>query len=299
MITVNPSATFEAWAQGFATGLTGALGVRIRDGAGADFLARTIAGIAEDIATSGVYRKADFTAPTTRGQYELVWDDGSGNYAAEELLVTYTTTAVSPAANEYVTVSELKETLGLTGQTFADADLVLAVTAASRDIDEACGRRFWLDTDATSVRYYSPDSIRRLMIDDLVDLTTLKIDRSGDGVYEETWTEGTDFVLEPLNAATDGWPYESVLSRSQSGSWFPCGYEKSVELTGQFGWPTVPYTIRAATGILAGRLFKRTREAPFGVVTVGADVGAVMRLARTDPDVASLIAAYNKHTPFL
>jgi hypothetical protein len=42
-----------------------------------------------------------------------------------------------------------------------------------------------------------------LSIDDLVVLTSVKIDRSADGVYEETWTNGTDFVLEPYNAASD------------------------------------------------------------------------------------------------
>lgn len=293
-IVVAPGASFEAWSQ-FGTGAT--VGARIRDGAGADFLARTTVGVTEDIAGSGVFRRS-FTAPTTAGQYQLVWDDGT-TFAIEAVTVTSSSVATVLSGTEYVTVAELKETLGLTGQTFADADLALVLSAAARDIDEACGRRFYLDDDATSVRYYSPDSARRLMIDDLVDLTSLKLDRDGDGVYEETWTDGTDFVLEPLNAATDGWPYESVARRVVSGQSFPVGYEKSVEVTGQFGWPAVPDTIRAATSILASRLFKRSREAPFGIVTVGADVGAAMRLARTDPDVASLISPYRKHAPFI
>lgn len=294
-IVVAPGATFEAWAQ-FATGAT--VGVRIRDGAGADFLTRTTSGVVQDIAGSGVFRKSNFTAPTTAGQYQLVWDDGT-LYTIESLTVTSSAVATVLSGHDYVTSADLKETLGLTGQTYADADIALAIAAASRDIDEACGRRFWLDTDATSVRYYSPDSARRLMIADLAVLTTLKVDQDGDGTFEETWTAGTDFVLEPLNAAADSWPYESVLRRAVSGYSFPCGYEKSVELTGQFGWPSVPDTIRAATGILAGRLFKRSREAPFGIVTVGADVGAAMRLSRTDPDVASLIGGFTRRTPFL
>jgi hypothetical protein len=44
-------------------------------------------------------------------------------------------------------------------------------------------------------------------------------------------------------------------------------------VTGQFGWSTSPEDIKAATSILAAKLFKRVREAPFGIVTVGIDQG--------------------------
>jgi hypothetical protein len=41
------------------------------------------------------------------------------------------------------------------------------------------------------------------------------------------------------------------------------------------------------------------REAPFGIVTVGIDQGAAMRIARTDPDVYALICNYTRHQPFI
>jgi hypothetical protein len=85
---VTPGASYEAVADGFITGLTGTIGVRIRDNQGGDALARTTAGIAEDLTGSGVYR-VTLTAPSLPGQYTIVWDDGGAptSYATESLLV--------------------------------------------------------------------------------------------------------------------------------------------------------------------------------------------------------------------
>jgi hypothetical protein len=73
--------------------------------------------------------------------------------------------------------------------------------------------------------------------------------------------------------------------------------EKSVQITGQFGWTTVPDDVRAAASILAAKLLRRVREAPFGIVTVGIDEGAAMRIARTDPDVFTLLNDYSRRQP--
>ncbi len=70
-------------------------------------------------------------------------------------------------------------------------------------------------------------------------------------------------------------------------------YERSIKVTGQFGWPAVPAPISEATTLLASRLFKRAREAPLGVFGLGVD-GTTVRISRTDPDVAAMIAPYNR-----
>lgn len=198
----------------------------------------------------------------------------------------------------YVTTAQLKATLNIAGTAY-DTDLAAACVGASRAIDAATGRRFYLDSDVNQVRYYTPESLRLLPIDDLAVLTAVAIDRGGSGSFTETWTNGTDFVLEPLNATADFWPSETIRVRQLAGRWFPTWIEKSVRVTGQFGWAQVPDDIYAATEILAAKLFKRTREAPFGIVTAGIDQGAVMRIARTDPDVANLIARFYRHRPML
>jgi hypothetical protein len=161
------------------------------------------------------------------------------------------------------------------------------LSAASRGIEEACGRRFWVDSDATNVRYYTPSEPRYLPVDDLVTCGTFQTDEDGDGTFETTWTVNTDYVLEPLNAAADGKPYEEIRVHPAGSLRFPC-WPRSVAVTGKFGWPAVPAQVHEATTIVATKLLKRAREAPFGVVGLGIDNVAV-RIARTDPDVTWLL----------
>lgn len=199
-------------------------------------------------------------------------------------------------ANEYVELEELKATLELSGEGFADDDLRLMLTAASRGIDGATGRRFWEDADAAQQRVYTPVSADWLQIDDLIELTSLKTDTDGNGTFENTWTLNTDFVLEPLNAAADARPWTSV-SRHPRGSYreLPVDLPRSVQVTGKFGWDAVPEGIKAATSIVATKLVRRAREAPFGIVSIGID-GAAVRIARTDPDVRFLISDYTRNS---
>lgn len=191
---------------------------------------------------------------------------------------------------DYVTSEELKATLELTGESFADDDVQLAITAASRSIDNACNRRFWLDADATTVRYYATDDPCLVRIDDLVDLNALATDPAGTGAFTDSWT-AMDFVLYPLNAAVDGLPYTSIEIKPLGVFSFPIN-TRGVRVTGQFGWPTVPDPIKHATSILASKLLRRAREAPFGVVGIGLEGGSAMRITRNDPDVLTLIGPY-------
>lgn len=193
-------------------------------------------------------------------------------------------------ANEYVTSTELKATLALTGTTFADADVAIAVEAASRDVDAICGRRFWADAAATNARYYTPLTPVAVHTDDIVTLTSLVIDRDGDGTFDETWTENTDFTLEPLNAVADGWPRWIIRAHPRGSYTFP-GLPRSVKVTGKFGWSAVPPAVEQATSLLASRFLTRARMAPLGIVQIGVDGGAG-RVPRVDPDVMELLARY-------
>lgn len=191
-----------------------------------------------------------------------------------------------PAA-DYVELDDLKGTLELqggSGYNFADEDLSRAITAASRGIDNTTRRRYWLDADANQVRYYSPDDTQRLRIDDLTVLTSVAID-DGTGTFPTTWTENTEFVLEPLNGAADGEPYEEIVARGRYA--LPRG-SRTVKVTGKFGWPAIPAAVVDATTIIATKLAKRKREAPFGVLNVGLE-GMAIRISRYDPDVTFLL----------
>lgn len=193
-------------------------------------------------------------------------------------------------ANEYVTSAELKATLTLTGETFADADIDRALESASRAIDDVCGarRRFYKD-GSDQTRYYTPSGRRLVVIDDLADFTTLHTDEDGDGVFETAWTENTMFVFEPLNAELDGQPRQ--LIRAVNWEIFPAA-ARSVRVVGKFGWDATPPAIKTATTILATILLKRMREAPFGIVNLGVDTAA--RIARFDPQVSMLLDPYRR-----
>lgn len=88
-MTITASATFEAVCDGFPSGLAGTIAVRVIDNAGGTTTNRTTSDISEYPSGSGVYYKS-MTAPSTPGQYTILWDNGSttpGNIALEDLFV--------------------------------------------------------------------------------------------------------------------------------------------------------------------------------------------------------------------
>lgn len=196
--------------------------------------------------------------------------------------------------SDYITSSALKATLTLSGTSFADDDITAAITAASRALDNLCQRRFYADTDAMSVRHYSPEDPGLLEIDDLVTLTTLKSADDGSTTFANTWTENVDFVLEPLNATSDAddWPWTHIRVHPLGSFLFNTRYPRSVEVTGKFGWAAVPGPIVDATTMLATRLLKMKREAPLGVL---AFQEVAVRVSRTDPNIGILAGPYMKH----
>lgn len=127
MVLSKPAEAFEAVAQ-FDTGLTGTLAVRIIDNAGATTTARTTTGITEYPAGSGVY-EVTLTAPADRGQYSLVWDDGT-NYAVDELVVTSSATG-SLAGDTYATTDELFRILKIRTPTTEQQDAADRVMLAA------------------------------------------------------------------------------------------------------------------------------------------------------------------------
>lgn len=199
-------------------------------------------------------------------------------------------------ASDYATSADLKSALSLTGETFADAEISVALTAASRGIEQATNRRFWVDADALQIRYYTPCGADVLFIDDLVTLTALDISTNGNNVFDQTWVLNTEFTLEPLNAATEdpARPFTTIRANLLSPRFF-WPYPRSVRVTGKFGWPAIPTQIKEATIMLAAKLLRRVREAPFGVVAFGIDGGAVT-IARNDPDIQFLIGPFTRLT---
>src|SRR3990167_1680797 len=128
--------------------------------------------------------------------------------------------------NNYADLGELKTLLGI-DDTGSDAQLLRALEAASRQIDRITDRHFFSESEA---RYF--DGASRLWADDLLSITTLKLDEDGDGTYEATMA-GTDYHQYPLN----GWP-KVRLEINPNGDYgsFAQGIRKGIELTGIFGY---------------------------------------------------------------
>lgn len=189
--------------------------------------------------------------------------------------------------NAYATLADVKRNLSIT-DSVDDALLELCITSASRAIDNMTERTFF---QTTATRVFIPDDSFFCPIDDLYTLTTLKTADDADQEYDITWGV-KDRQLEPLNGTINGteWPYTGI--RAVGDYLFPTvGPEATVQVTGVFGWPSVPTAIEQATILQAARYFKRS-DSPMGVA--GFDAMGVVRLSNVDPDIYTLLEPYKK-----
>lgn len=207
--------------------------------------------------------------------------------------------AVTPT-NGYCTGDQLKVALNLpVADTDDDAALQRAIDTASRAVDRFCGRRFWADpTDV--VRYFTArDYVTLTVADDhpndygLADEPTeVAIDRDGDHTWTDIYALGDAYDLEPRHAVdVNGAPYTRLTILLDVNGW-PKDIRDGVRITGKFGYPTTPPEVVEATIIQASRLYKRVREAPFGVAGVSLDGGGMRLLNRLDADVEMLLMPY-------
>jgi len=237
--------------------------------------------------STGVYTK-DVTC-TEDGIWQYVW---TGTGPATDVTAGTWTVFPTELNKNYCSMEELKSRFRVE-DAVDDFEIKLAVEAASRAIDIVCQRYFWR---GTAVRTYIPRGYYSIRVDDLVSVTTLKTDYSGDGVFETTWS-ATDFQLKPVNPSARGedWPYTSI--DAVAAQVFPVNYSytgmrrNTVEITGVFGWPAVPADIKQAALLLGSELY-RLRDAPLGVA--GFDAFGAVR-ARANPRISNLIEPYRKH----
>jgi hypothetical protein len=195
----------------------------------------------------------------------------------------------------YATVAALKSRLGL-ADALDDYELHIACFAASRLIEHRCQRVFWRTTDE-EVRTFVPDDpycVRLGAFGDLVSVDTLATDTTGDGAFDSTW-DTADYQLLPTNpgAAPEPRPYTRI--KAVGGRTFPlpharAGRDDRVRVTGVFGWPQVPYSVRQSALITAAELFrsKSTFEAQMGYEEMSQFV------MRRNPFALDLIKPYRR-----
>lgn len=192
--------------------------------------------------------------------------------------------------NCYTTLAELKASLGITDNV-DDTALEAAITAASRMIDDYTERFFYRDgtTGSPVSRYYTPQDIYVIMIDDIYQITEVAIDAAFDQTYSTVFAT-SDYLVEPVNAPRKGWPYTRILA---TGSYIlPYPLPQSVRVKGVWGWGAVPSEIAMATLLQASRLFAR-RQSPFGIAGAP-DLGVVRLSSRLDADVEVLCKPFRR-----
>lgn len=190
-----------------------------------------------------------------------------------------------PWAPDYCTLSEAKAYVKI-DDTFDDAQLALAITAASRTVDGECDRQFGQTT--AEPRAYTARWARRRALgqgrwivehDDIGDIAGLTVAVAAGAIDA--------FELEPVNALKEGRPYEQLVVKPES-THRPLGGENEVTITATFGWTAVPTTVKQATLLQASRFFSR-RTSPYGIAG-SPELGSELRLlVKADPDVAVML----------
>jgi hypothetical protein len=186
--------------------------------------------------------------------------------------------------NGYATLAQVKAALRIT-DSVDDALLEMAIESGSRAIDGYANRSFY--SSGSAVRVFTPNDNFITEIDDLVSLTSLKTMVDDDSTFDTTWTP-TDYQLEPLNGRVDGLTTPFTHIRAV-GDYFFTEYvqEATVQVTGLWGWASVPISVTQATVIQASRIYKRL-DSPLGVAGIS-DIGIMRVSNRLDPDVAQLV----------
>ena len=190
--------------------------------------------------------------------------------------------------NGYCTLAEIKAALRLTDNA-DDTLLENSIEGASRRIDGYCGTFFYQTTKTVKLftrwDYYCA-------IPDLATASglVLKTDDVGDQTFSTTWS-ASDYMLNPTDTTLSGVPYRKIVAiGSKTFPLFVDPQRPAVELTGTFGWPSVPDDVREACVLLAMRGFARYNSA-LGVVGF-ADMAITVRAV--DPDVRDYLMPYRQ-----
>lgn len=186
----------------------------------------------------------------------------------------------------YCTLEEAKEELNITSENY-DSIFQALITQAKTFIDNYCDRNF---EAATATRYFD-GSAAPLFIDDLITVTTFKLDEDGDGTYESTLTANTDYVLYPLNETPK--TYVKVGNDSSYGG-FASGIRRGVQIIGSWGYAsTVPAPIRLASIIQVCRWYKR-KDTAFQDVVSTPELGTYIAYKGLDSDIQLLLEPYRR-----
>lgn len=190
--------------------------------------------------------------------------------------------------NGYITLAEAKRQLDISAtDNVDDRELERIIEATSRLIDEHCQRRFY---QVLEERLYTPTD-ESCPIDDLASATAVTTDDDADGIAETTWAP-TDYTLDPPNAPSALRPYTAITPSPWGSRDWPYGIPRALRITGTWGWPSVPESVKTATLIQVSLVY-RSKDAPFGIIG-NADTGVVRMNSRLHPEAQLLLEPYRR-----
>jgi hypothetical protein len=193
-----------------------------------------------------------------------------------------------------------------------DAEILTDLTAISRYLDKKLSRFFTKDVAAVTRTYtpgpagvarpgwaeaenpYAAGGLQRVLyIDDLVVLTSIKIDEDHDGSFaDETALVASDYQLQPLNAAvgSEPRPYTGIeLTEWGTKNAFTPGTQ--VEVSATWGWPAVPQAIERATIHFAAIL---RLESPRATRRIAEGFEGAIETSRNAQDIISELEKHYK-----
>lgn len=193
----------------------------------------------------------------------------------------------------YCSVDDLREQLSdLGSHNLSERQLVRAINAASRSIDNHTGRRFWADAAPVSKVFPVPTAGLELWLPEDIAYSAGLAVSTWDGSAYTAW-DAADYRL---------WPYGANTSGSMYGGWWKLESARGlrfdvrgatgivpIQIAARFGWAFTPPEVEQACLLKAAQLFKR-KDAPYGVAQFG-DIAAV-QITRADKDVLELLWPY-------
>lgn len=195
-----------------------------------------------------------------------------------------------PWQPSYATAAELAARLGVPN---TDAELAMAIEAASRAIDRYAGRQFGL-LSSSEFRWFPAEYFRGTWIIDIDDLMTTTgltvetVDAAGNPVAEVT-----EYRLTPRNAASVGRPWTRLEILAGS----PVKPDRhGVQVTARWGWSAVPESVKLATLIQAAKIYDRKRNIGGPLTSERIDDVAYTygQSTELDADAAGMVAPFRK-----
>lgn len=189
-------------------------------------------------------------------------------------------------ADEYTDLAALKRSLGIdAANTDENEDLLAAIRAASRHIDQMTGTTFYPVTETR--RFAAEGYGNAVWVDRFTDTTGLVV-KTGSGGNYATTLNASAYLVAPYSAPARGGAYDRIE--------FPAGapYARdgwpAVEITAAWGYATVPAPVEVACRLIAAQLYHR-KDSPHGVLSYGDDPAAQYS-SSADSDVRRLLAPY-------